>query len=165
MKAQKITHAEAHQNFAYDKTTGCFTWLIKTAAQVNIGDQAGTLHYAGYVFIQLTGQRFLAHRLAWFYVHGVWPVGQIDHINGIRHDNRIENLRDVCPATNAQNRKSAQKNSKTGIIGVSKRGNGFVANIGVRRKLIYLGFFPTVDAASLAYQAAKVVYHTNGAQV
>ena len=78
----------------YNQETGVFTRKKKISSS-NIGDVAGSVESQGYVIISIKNWPFKAHRLAWFYVHGKWPIDCIDHINGNRADNRIENLREV----------------------------------------------------------------------
>lgn len=94
----------------------------------------------------------MAHRLAWFYIHGEWPE-TIDHKNGITVDNRLENLRAVTKSQNAMNR-GVQINNILCVKGVSKSGSKFVARIGVNGVTHYLGTFATVEEASEAYVKA-----------
>jgi hypothetical protein len=94
-----ITQEELKSKYHYDSETGIFT-KIKTGKVMGSFDIT-----TGYIKIMFNRQRFAFHRLAWFYVHGVWPKEQIDHINGIRHDNRLCNLREANYHQNALNRK------------------------------------------------------------
>jgi len=116
---------------------------------------AGSLDVkGGYVRISVLGVSYKAHRLAWFYVHGAWP-NQIDHINGIRDDNRLINLRSVTAKENQQN-KQMQKNNKSGVCGVRWAGklnkwrctindSGAAVNLGV-----YHDFFEAICARKSA---------------
>lgn len=88
-------------------------------------------------------------------VFGTQPCGQIDHINGDKTDNKLSNLRDVAQAINRQNQKHANAGSGTGLLGVSKRKDGYSARIGVGRKSVWLGLFKTPEAAHAAYLSAK----------
>jgi hypothetical protein len=101
----------------YDPETGVFLWKTRTSNRVKIGSVAGTKHGKGYVSISCDGKRYMAHRLAWLYVHGQFPEEQIDHINGVRDDNRLCNLRCVSSAENQMNMK-LDKRSSSGITGV-----------------------------------------------
>jgi hypothetical protein len=101
------------------------------------------------------GKRYKEHILAWFFYHGSWPTGQIDHINGIKDDNRICNLRDVTQSKNMYNKKKAHKNSTTGFLGVSRSGRKFTARLGTVRGLIHLGTFETAEEAHSAYMEFK----------
>ena len=98
-----------------------------------------------------------AHRLAWLYVHGVWPPHEVDHINGDRSDNRIANLRLATRQQNSENRHGAQSNSKTGLVGVSwhKRAGKWQAHIRVKGRTRYLGLFESTQDACMAYLQAK----------
>jgi hypothetical protein len=101
---------------------------------------------------------------AWLYVHGEWPKHTIDHINGIRSDNRIENLRDVPTRTNLENTRSQSRKNETGFMGVSRnktsvRADSWVAAITVNRKTIHLGVYETPEQAHAAYIQAKRRLH------
>jgi hypothetical protein len=113
----------------------------------------------GYVMVFVDGQYHREHRLIWFMVHGDWPAGYVDHINGEPGDNRIENLRDASPAMNRENTKRAAANSKSGLLGVCRQGNRFQAQIGVDGRKVNLGRFDTAEGAHEAYLKAKRELH------
>lgn len=92
-----LTQARLKELFHYDKETGAFTH-IKARRGVRVGKILGCLANNGYLVIRADGKLYLAHRLAWMYVHGAFPPDQLDHINRMRTDNRLCNLR---LATNA----------------------------------------------------------------
>ena len=116
----------------------------------------------GYLRIGILGGSYAAHRLSWLYVYGKFPINMIDHINGIRADNRIENLRDVTCAINNQNRRNCTNNKKTtktlGVTYIKSR-NKFEAQLKLNGKKIYLGRFNTLEEASKKYIASKRKYH------
>lgn len=152
-----MTPALLRETLAYDPATGHFTWLAKTGKRAVVGRRAGWQSKDGYARICVHGEEHQAHRLAWLYVHGDWPMQDIDHINGDRADNRIANLRDVSRSVNLQNRRAAGQ-TRTGVLGVSANGTGFKAEIKSDRRM-HLGTFPTTAAASAAYLAAKRQHH------
>lgn len=88
---------------SYNPDTGLFTWLV-SRGKAKAGDIAGSPWKDGYLRIKVLRRGYAAHRLAWLFAHGHWPQLQIDHINGIRTDNRIHNLRDVDGVVNQSNR-------------------------------------------------------------
>lgn len=143
----------------YSPETGIFTWLIRTAHRNQIGDVAGCIKKSGYVFITLDNQRYRAHRLAWFYMTGRWPSGQIDHKDTVRRHNWWTNLR---PATNQQNQMNAirPKNNTSGHKGVywCKRKEKWVARIFINGKNIYLGYFTDPTLAGQAYLKASQLH-------
>lgn len=143
----------------YDQETGIFTWKVRTSNNVKVGDAAGCQNGEGYLLIRVCSRRYLAHRLAWLYMHGSWPKDQIDHINRIRTDNRIANLRDVTRKQNNQNR-STQSNNTSGHIGIywHKRDSKWVASIMHNQKLIHLGYFTDIEDAIAARKAAEKLY-------
>ena len=143
----------------YDPATGVFTWKVRTSRSVKIGDITGCPNGHGYLHIQLQSRPYKAHRLAWFYVYGEWPKDQIDHINRIRTDNRISNLREV---TNKQNQQNAGKSSHntSGHPGVSwhKQNSKWQARIAHNYKQIHLGYFTDIEDAITARKAAEKLY-------
>jgi AP2 domain. len=112
----------------------------------------------GYIYIGLMKAHFLAHRLAWFWVHGEWPPLLIDHLNGVRDDNRIANLRQADRRLNMENRRRESYNV-TGLLGVKPNGKGFSARIGVRGVEHHLGTFKTPEEAHAVYVEAKRRLH------
>ncbi|WP_054070229.1 HNH endonuclease [Pseudomonas syringae group genomosp. 3] len=145
----------------YDAITGLFCWIEKPSIGVSIGDEAGFITSAGYRSIRVFGSSYLAHRLAWLHHYGEWPTGDLDHINGIKSDNRIENLRDVSRSENCQNIRSAQCNNAVGLLGVSlpKKGKRWVAQIHHNGKKRTIGYFSTPELAHEAYLSEKRKNH------
>ena len=143
----------------YDADTGLFTRLVQTCNRVKVGDVAGRTDSHGYRQISVLGRKILAHRLAWLYIHGTWPSDQIDHINGVRSDNRIANLRDTSNAINRQNERRARSNNQHGFMGVSTHGTRWKAKIGVDGNPRYIGSYDTPELAHAAYIEAKRLLH------
>lgn len=146
---------------SYDPITGIFTWKVRPANRCQIGQVAGRIANTGYRQISVENVRYLAHRLAWLYVTGEWPSGDLDHRNGAKDDNRFSNLRECVAHENMQNA-GLNKNNTSGFTGVTwnKKSGKWEAQIGVRRKLIKLGLFVKPEEAALAYKNAKRQYHT-----
>ena len=104
----------------YDPKTGEFVWKVRVNSKVPKGSIAGADHNKGYVHITIKGKKYLAHRLAWFSINKYWPT-YIDHINGNRKDNRIENLREVTCSENLHNQRKPR--GANPYLGVSKLKN------------------------------------------
>jgi hypothetical protein len=153
-----VTHEQLRAHLRYEPETGQFTRLIRTSQNTRVGDIAGCKQNAGYWVINLLGRPYLAHRLAWLYMTGQWPH-EIDHIDGDRLNNRWSNLRNVTRQTNNENRRAANRNSRTGRLGVQPNGSGFMARITHNGVARYLGQYPTPEAAHAAYAAAKQELH------
>lgn len=154
-----LTHERLKELLIYNPDTGLFIWQDKRGGRW-AGRNAGTLHkYKGYRYIDIDGTKYMAHRLAWFFSYKVWPNDQIDHINGIRSDNKLVNLRDISQIENSQNQTRSHKNTKVGFLGVCARGEKYEARITVNRKQIQLGTFLTVERARDVYLEAKNKYH------
>jgi hypothetical protein len=120
------------------------------------GKAAGAVNGEGYLFISIHYKRYSAHRIAWAIQTGDWPKNQIDHINGDRADNRIENLRDVTQSENGKNQRRNRFN-KSGRAGVCwhRRDGRWTANIRHDGRLIHLGNFADFSAAAAAREAAE----------
>lgn len=111
-------------------------------------------HGEGYRFGSFGARRIYAHRLIWAIKHGGWPAGEIDHINRIRHDNRLCNLREVCASENQRNR-THRVSATTGELGVQKRGELFRSTITVDGNCLHLGYYETIRDAVVARQMAE----------
>ena len=149
-----LTHERLLSVLSYDADSGVFRWKTKQGKGM-VGSVAGSANSAGYVRIMIDGERFLAHRLAWFYVYGRWPIAQIDHREVDNSDNRISALREASQSQNQMNRR-LQKNNTSGFKGVDfeKRSGLYRARIKKDRKVTYLGYFKTGEEAYVAYVAA-----------
>lgn len=143
----------------YDPITGLFTRRKKTSNRVKIGERAGTLNRLGYRQIRACGALEYEHRLAWLYMTGSFPIGDVDHINGVRGDNRFSNLRDATRQTNLENQRRASKNSQVGLLGVTRYKEKFRATITANRRHIFLGTFRSAEEAHEAYLRAKRKIH------
>jgi hypothetical protein len=159
---QKIDAARLREVLAYCEETGVFTWKVSNSNRAKVGGVAGCIHVSGYRVINVDGCAYKAHRLAWLYVHGEWPVADIDHINGVRDENRIANLRSVTRSVNQQNLRAARGDTNTGVLGVyktDKKSKPYRSCIKVDGKDRHLGNFPTIELAQFAYLAAKRQVH------
>lgn len=155
----EITRAEALELLAYDSDTGTFRWRADRGRGVKAGDVAGTDHNRGYRRIHIKDRPYLAHRLAFLLMTGAMPAGDVDHINGVRDDNRWSNLRDVSNGVNAQNQRKARSDSETGLLGVSPYRGQFRAQIRVNGKVRNLGLFDSPEVAHKVYLAHKRILH------
>lgn len=158
MAAPIVTQDELLASLKYDEQTGEFTWLV-SSGKAKAGQPAGSVKPNGYLNIGLNGRVYRAHRLAFLYMTGRWPAHHVDHVNGCRLDNRWSNLRDVPRQVNSQNRRTAGKNCKSGILGVRKVKNRWVASLKLNGKTKHVGSYDTVDEAEVAYVAAKRQVH------
>jgi len=152
-----LTQSALKSLLSYDENTGLFCW-IKRGHGRPIDKQAGSINKIGYMQICVNKKQYRAHRLAWLYVYGSFPIGMIDHINGIKSDNRICNLRDVSSSVNNINAfVSKSKNHK--YLGVHKNKSLFGASIKANGKRHFLGMFNTPEEAQRIYLAAKAKLH------
>jgi hypothetical protein len=160
MKANKEKEAALSWDYlreilGYSKETGEFTWKVRRGGKAVAGSIAGRKSSTGYIQIGINGNFFLAHRLAWFYVKGEWPEGCIDHINGIRSDNRWINFR---AATRSQNQHNGQlrSNNKSGHknVSINKKSGKWDVKVCKGRKVHHGGSFSNIAEAARA--AAKL---------
>lgn len=152
-----MKQARLQELLEYAPETGAFRWRVNRTS-VRAGTVAGRLDSKGYRQISVDGQRYAAHRLAWLYVNGEWPMHEVDHVNGIRDDNRIANLRDVARIINMRN-KRRYRNASGLPIGIQHRGDVWHSHIGGR----YIGSFVCLGAAVAARRSAEAQlgYHAN----
>ncbi len=141
-------------NFAYHDDIGRFVWKV-AKGWVKPGRIAGTANGDnGYRYIKLNGVHYLEHRMVWLYVHGCLPEGEIDHINGDKKDNRIENLRQCTRSQNEINKGLSSANT-SGCKGVSwhAQSKKWRARLKVNKKEVHLGTFENKADAELAYKS------------
>lgn len=154
-----ITTDRLRELVDYDQETGLFSWRFGRVGAKK-GVICGSPHPKNrYIGICLDYKRYLAHRLAWMYVYGAWPSASLDHIDGNRANNRIDNLRLADHSINNENRHSARSDSTTGLVGVEVSRDRFIARIQVKGKRIGLGTFDTAEDAHAAYIEAKKRLH------
>jgi len=157
-----VSLEEAQRLMIYDPFTGDFKNRISFfGRRGKAGESCGDIVSRGRGFyrrLSVGGQRFYAHRVAWWFFHGQWPTGVIDHINGNGLDNRIDNLRDVDCSTNLHNQHVVRRDNSTGYSGVGfdKRRSLYRAAIQIDGAAKFLGYFKTAKEAHQAYQKAKI---------
>ena len=132
------------------------SWHSNFAGKQTFSTSGARGYLQGCVF----GVMIYAHRAAWAFHYGEWPSGPIDHINGVRTDNRIENLRVVNNKGNSRNRAISSRNT-SGVMGVTwdARKSKWMAKIGVNGKEIFLGLFDQKSDAAKARKAADLKYN------
>lgn len=152
---------QARRLFVYEPDTGLIRWRVSTNQRIRVGRVAGAIDRHGYVrvTIALGGPKrrsIAAHRLAWLLSHGAWPAGEVDHVNGVKTDNRLVNLRVVSRSENGANRSGPDRDSSTGLLGASRHKSGkFLSQIRRGGRYRYLGLHATAELANAAYVAAS----------
>lgn len=151
-KEDRLSQSILLDRLDYDQTTGVMTWKKGRTR----GSPAGFISKTEYVVIRVFSRNYLAHRLVWLHQTGNWPTSSIDHINGIKWDNGICNLREASPTQNSYNSKLDKRN-KSGQRGVFwyKRLNKWRVGIQIEKKKKFYGFF---DDLSEAIAVAKTVH-------
>lgn len=154
-----ITLEELKEKHRYSRMAGVFEKRVGSKRKgykwVLVGH---VLDKSGYQVISVNGRSYLAHRLAWFYVHGEWPEMGIDHIDGDRLNNAIANLRLATPAQNSHNSQTPVHN-KSGVKGVSFSGGRWTAQVAVNRRPVFMRSFKTKEEAEEAVRAAREKAH------
>jgi hypothetical protein len=135
---------------AYDGTH--LIWKVRTSNRTFVGRRVTSTTAQGYVQVRLDGHVMLAHRVIWAIVHGEWPAVYVDHSNGDRTDNRVENLRLATQTENNANSR-LRRDSSIGLKGVTRGKKRFVGQICCNGERIHLGTFDTPEAAHEAYKA------------
>lgn len=157
---RKITYEELKEWLDYDDQSGIFR-VLKSHHKSRIGTIAGSITKRGYISLSILGNTCRAHQIAWLYVYGEYPKSAIDHKDGNRSNNAIDNLRLIDPAGNTHNIFSAYSTSTSGLLGAHycARKKRFKATLTVKGKRHFLGSFMTAAEAHDAYMLAKATYH------
>jgi len=161
---KELTQEELKRRLSYDPETGIFLWILPIAHNVKAGDVAGWPAERGYWRIMLDGNGYGAHRLAFLYMTGEFPVNVVDHIDGCTSNNRWSNLRAVSHIENCRNQR-IPKNNTSGVLGVSwhKQCSKWVVRIMVDGKKKHVGLFTDIADAIRARTSAErqYGYHEN----
>ncbi len=161
---ERITLKNLKELLDYNPETGIFKWKFKRQGTQKTDFTAGYLRKDGYVRICLNKNRYMAHRLAWLYMNGMWPKGQIDHIDHNRSNNKLCNLREVSHQENHKN-KGMNSNNTSGVTGVCwiTRINKWASYIMIDGKNKYLGEFKKFEEAVEARKKAEIkfLFHEN----
>ncbi|MFA5898014.1 MAG: HNH endonuclease [Hyphomicrobium sp.] len=153
-----IDAARLREVLEYSEDTGVFTWKLAHARHRRPGAVAGCSRKDGRRLIQLFGRRYLSSRLAWIYVHGTPPQGEVDHANRDKSDDRMCNLRVATRSENCRNMKSANASGFRGVCLVAGQAR-WRAKIRVNGSMKHLGCFDSPEKASEAYRSAAAIYH------
>jgi hypothetical protein len=157
-KEYKLTIERLHQVLDYNQETGVFIWKHRDRYRNTIGQIATKPFMYYYLSVCIDNQRYPAHRLAYFYVNKEWPK-IIDHVNGCKTDNRLQNLRSVSSQINSQNLIKARKNNDSKLLGVYFFGGKYKSCIRINKKNVHLGTFASKESAHEAYLIAKRKHH------
>lgn len=162
-----LTQERLKEMFNYNKLTGDFI-RIKPLKGNQLYGIVGSLNNDGYISISVDWKRYGAHNLVWLYHYGKFPDLQLDHINSIKTDNRLENLREVSQAENQRNKK-LHKNNKFGYHGIryGKNKKSYRASITRENTTINLGTYKTLEEAISARVQAEIKYgfHENHGRI
>lgn len=132
--------------------TGIFRWKDSRRGAVVKGSVAGGSDSNGYITIKLNGTKYYAHRLAWFYCFKEWPISLLDHVDQIKYNNRLDNLREANHSQNALNT-GIPINNSTGFKGVCLHtaSGKYQAQVKINGAYKYLGLYNTKEEASEVY--------------
>jgi len=157
-----LTQERLKELLHYDPDTGIFINLTQRKGSSKKGTAAGSKHSSGYIHITIDSKKYRAHRLAWLYVHGNFPEKSLDHVNEIKDDNRLVNLRLATKQENGHNMSRPHIDNPSGYLGVSwhKQRKKWIARINSNGTRKHLGLFNTAEHASEAYLRAKREHHT-----
>lgn len=157
-----ITKELVNEYFCYDN--GHLSWKKSTGPRSVPGQKLTNINSKGYVCVQFMNKVYKAHQIIFLLHHGYIP-NEIDHINNVRSDNRIENLREVTRSLNCANQ-SVQKRSASGYKGVTRiKNNMWRARIKHLQREIYIGLFETPESAAHAYNIMALKLFGNFAKL
>jgi hypothetical protein len=153
MTSDDLTQEQALSLFEY--RDGILFWAARPANCTTVGTVAGSLTNQGYTRITIQGRRYLRHRLIFLMHHGRWPAGETDHINRIKGDDRIENLREV---TQSQNQNNSVRIERALGYSWSRKARKWHARLQRRGATTSLGFHAIEDEARSAFLGARAAF-------
>lgn len=155
-----ISVEDLREIVSYDQSTGDLRWKINSGVR-RVGDLVKNHDKNGYNRLCYLGGYYFAHRVAWALHSGEWPSEMIDHVNGVKSDNRIDNLREATRSQNCVNRApTSTPRAKSGYFGVvaARAPGSWGAKLVVNRKRLYLGTFKTPEDAARAYDKSAFLH-------
>ena len=158
----ELTQARLKKLLHYEPETGVFTWKVRPSlkSRRRAGDVAGCRwNKPPRRVIGIDGTNYLAYRLAFLFMTGEFPLLGVDHKDTDPSNDAWDNLREASDEINQQNRRRPSKKNRCGLLGVSKKRNGYCAQISIDKKQTYIGTFDTPELAHAAYVAAKRIHH------
>lgn len=159
MATNDLTATRLRELLDYNPETGVFTNRAPRK-KIKVGAKAGAIDKSnGYLKITIDRRHYYAHRLAFLFMTGSWPVAFVDHVNGDRTANQWQNLRDVPKRVNQQNRRKATAGSASGLLGAHKKRGRWSSQITANGEHTKLGTFATPEQAHAAYINAKRQLH------
>lgn len=161
-----ISFEKANELLRYDPLTGHLWWKIRASGRKMYRPAGCLCAFSGYTLIRIDKVLYRAHRLVWLIIYGVFPEKDLDHANGLRSDNRLENLRECNLEQNSQN-SGRRSDTTSGVRGVcfdntSGHYRAYLTAYGVR-KLDEL--FPTFEDACAARKLAEKEHYGDFAPV
>lgn len=161
----ELRYEEIARLFTYDRETGILYWRIRNRMTIWHKCIAGCKTKNGYKHVRIRGKAYKEHRIIMLLCYGHIPDNaEIDHINHVRDDNRLVNLRFVTKLGNGRNQSISSRNT-TGVTGVyfRKSRNKFEAQIRVNNRVHFLGYYNTLEEAAAARAEAdlKFNFHAN----
>ena len=162
MKYRPMPPLEELKEFLdYNPDTGIFIWKKQVAQNIKVGQEAGAMNSNGYIQIRFKNSPYLAHRLAYYMYYGIHPLEKlVDHIDGDKTNNKIDNLRLATNSQNGMNRVSLAINNTSGATGVvwNKRRKKWTARITIDRFQKHLGIFANKEDAIKSRREAEIKY-------
>jgi hypothetical protein len=156
-----LTAELLRRKLSYDPSTGKFHWRHRGRGVPDISKEAGRINGNGYREIGVNGRLYAANRLAWLYMTGEWPAGDVDHRDLDRANNCWGNLREATRAQNIANTgiRSTNRSGYKGVFASAQYPHRWQAQIRVNGKKKHLGSFSTPEEASAVYQRALIETH------
>jgi len=157
----ELTQTQLKAVLYYDPDTGLFRRICGKGSHSGVVGTIPQSQRHAYLKIGVGRKIYSAHRLAWLYMTGSFPLGQVDHINGDKLDNRFANLRVATTSQNKQNTRKARKDSRSGLLGATwhSKSKKWRAAIQIDGKKKHLGYFDTPEEAHRVFIEHKRRYH------
>lgn len=150
---KELSLKRARELIDYNHRSGVMRWKQRGVGR-RLDKPIGSVGPNDSRTVNIDGQRYYLHHIAWLTYHGKWPKHGLEHRNGINHDNRIANLREIHLASTPKHKAARKKQVLVGASLCSRTGK-WRSQIFDHGKNVYLGMFDTQREAHEAYTKAK----------